>query len=173
MEIHCQSCGKAQSIPDSDFGDEDARVVKCAGCGTDIRVINPKMRTLRIDTTRKSVPTITSEYTPDGRLLTLPKDKVLSLKVLEGEDVGTVFALAKPRVTIGRSSADIVLDDQSASRLHCALEITEDWVLLRDLDSTNGTLVNNQPIQSTALASGDTFRVGKHVLQLLITPKES
>jgi pSer/pThr/pTyr-binding forkhead associated (FHA) protein len=65
------------------------------------------------------------------------------------------------------------VDDPLASRLHCAIEIGEDGVVLRDLGSTNGTLVNNQPIMTATLAGGSTFRVGSYIFQLLITPKRA
>lgn len=173
MEVRCSACGKVQHVDEGRLGDQDRLEVQCLACGQAIPVINPKTLTLKIDTTRESLPPITSEYTPDGRLLSLPKDKVLSLRVLEGGEKGTVYAVAKPRITIGRANADVTIDDQLVSRLHCALEIMDEQVLLRDLGSTNGTLVNNAPVETSTLVSGSTFRVGKHVFQLLISPRET
>jgi len=43
---------------------------------------------------------------------------------------------------------------------------------LRDLGSTNGTLVNDELIAAATLENGSTFRIGKHVFQLVISPKE-
>ena len=48
----------------------------------------------------------------------------------------------------------------------------DDEVLLHELGSTNGTLVNDQPISSSMIEDGSTFRVGNHVFQLRIGPKE-
>jgi hypothetical protein len=146
--------------------------VSCLVCGQTYRVVNPALATLRIDTARESVPTVCVEYSEDGRLLALPQDKKISLRLLEGNEAGTVFAVAKPRLTIGRANADIIINDRVVSRLHCALEISEDSVVLRDLGSTNGTIVGNQLVQTATLTSGSTFRIGTHVFQLLIAPKE-
>jgi predicted Zn finger-like uncharacterized protein len=171
MEVRCPHCSSAQSISEEDFGDREKLDVACLGCGQTYKVVNPSLATLRVETTRKSVPTTSLEYSEDGRLLTLPQDKKISLKLLEGNEAGTVFAVAKPRITIGRSNTDIILNDRVVSRLHCALEMSEDSVLLRDLGSTNGTIVGNQLVETATLTSGSTFRVGTHVFQLLITPK--
>jgi pSer/pThr/pTyr-binding forkhead associated (FHA) protein len=130
------------------------------------------MATLRIDTARQGVSTVSLEYSEEGRLLALPQDKNISLKLLEGNEAGTVFAVAKPRLTIGRANADIIINDRVVSRLHCAIEISNDAVVLRDLGSTNGTIVGNQLVRTATLTSGSTFRIGMHVFQLLITPKE-
>jgi hypothetical protein len=171
MEVRCPYCASVQSVSEDVFGNREKVDVACLACGQTFRVVNPKLATLRLETTRKSVTTVNLEYTEDGRLLALPQDKQISLKVLEGNEVGTVFSVAKPRVTIGRSNADITINDRVVSRLHCALEITEDSVLLRDLGSTNGTIVGSQLVETATLTSGSTFRVGMHIFQLLITPK--
>jgi pSer/pThr/pTyr-binding forkhead associated (FHA) protein len=122
-------------------------------------------------TTRKSAPSGPLEYSEEGRLLMLPEDKKISLRVLEGSEAGTIFAVAKPRVTIGRSNVDIVINDRVVSRQHCALEISEDGVRLRDLGSTNGTIVGSELVQTAVLTSGSTFRIGMNIFQLLITSK--
>jgi predicted Zn finger-like uncharacterized protein len=172
MEVRCPHCGSAQSISEEDFGGREKLDVACQACGQTYRVVNPSLATLRVETTRKSPSTTGPEYAEDGRLLALPPDKNITLKLLEGTEAGTVFAVAKPRITIGRANTDIIINDRVVSRQHCALEITGDSVLLRDLGSTNGTIVGNQLVETATLTSGSTFRVGTHVLQLLISPKE-
>ena len=171
MEVRCPHCGNVQSVSEDVFGNREKVDVACLACGKTFRVVSPKVATVRIETTRKSVPTVNLEYTEDGRLLALPQHKEISLRVLEGNEAGTVFSVAKPRITIGRSNADITIDDRAVSRLHCALEISEDSVLLRDLGSTNGTIVGNQLVETATLTSGSTFRVGTHIFQLRITSK--
>jgi predicted Zn finger-like uncharacterized protein len=171
MEVRCPHCPSVQSISEDVFGIHEKVDVACQACGQTFLVVNPKVATLRMETTRKSAATVNVGYAEDGRLLALPQDKQITLKVLEGNEVGTVFSVAKPRVTIGRSNADITINDRVVSRLHCALEISEDSVLLRDLGSTNGTIVGSQLVETATLTSGSTFRVGMHILQLLITSK--
>jgi len=171
MEVRCPHCTSVQSVSEDVFGIGEKVDVACQACGKPFQVFNPKVATLRMETTRKSVTTVNLEYTEDGRLLALPQDKEISLKVLEGNEAGTVFSVVKPRITIGRSNADITINDRVVSRLHCALEISEDLVLLRDLGSTNGTIVGSQLVETATLTSGSTFRVGMHIFQLLITPK--
>lgn len=69
------------------------------------------------------------------------------------------------RVEIGRlSSCDIALDDANVSRHHAAfvrdLGVSSRWAI-EDLDSTNGTLVNDERIQErTMLHDGDTIQIG-------------
>src|SRR5262245_44553336 len=53
----------------------------------------------------------------------LASDKVLSLVVIDGPLKGRVFPLTKAKVLLGRSEADIVLEDSEISRKHCALEV--------------------------------------------------
>ena len=169
MEVRCPNCGREQSIEEKDLGLREKVEVRCQGCGESFAASNPRLATLRVETTRGSAPPGSVEYSQEGRPLVLPQDKKISLKVLEGNEAGTVFAVAKPRVTIGRSNVDIVIRDRVVSRQHCALEVSEDSVLLRDLGSTNGTMVGSQVVQTAILTSGSTFRIGMNTFQLLIT----
>jgi pSer/pThr/pTyr-binding forkhead associated (FHA) protein len=124
-----------------------------------------------VETTHRKVSSVSEKMNFEGRELRLPGDQELTLKVLEGEEKGTVYPLKKPRITIGRENADISINDRSTSRIHCALEVGAKGVVLRDLDSTNGTLVNDVPVEMVELTSGSTFRVGSHLFQLEISPK--
>jgi pSer/pThr/pTyr-binding forkhead associated (FHA) protein len=64
--------------------------------------------------------------------------------------------------TVGRASrADFVLDVALVSRLHCRLTAGDDNLEVVDLESTNGTFVNDERVQSARLASGDRLRIGR------------
>jgi len=73
------------------------------------------------------------------------------------------FRLAEGAIkTVGRAPrADFVVDAALVSRLHCRLTAGDDTVNVVDLDSTNGTYINDQRVQQGSLASGDRLRVGR------------
>ena len=64
--------------------------------------------------------------------------------------------------TVGRAPrADFVVDAALVSRLHCRLTAGESTVEVVDLDSTNGTYVNDERIKTGAVGAGDRLRVGR------------
>jgi ABC-type multidrug transport system ATPase subunit len=65
-----------------------------------------------------------------------------------------------PQITIGRESADIVLDNPQVSREHAVIERADGRHLLRDVGSANGTFVNGQRITQHALGPGDVIQIG-------------
>jgi len=105
-------------------------------------------------------------------LLQLPKDKRFSLAVIQGAATGQIFPISKTRTLIGRSGADINLDDPEASRQHAALEIVGDIAILRDLGSTNGTWIELDRIEQHQLGNQQEFRIGSHVLMFIVTDVE-
>lgn len=79
---------------------------------------------------------------------------------------GRIHALAKPSVTIGRlPECDVVVDDAGASRQHARIRRTEAGFVLTDLGSTNGTMVNGEPIQEHVLEHGDRVTIGETELE--------
>jgi predicted Zn finger-like uncharacterized protein len=102
-------------------------------------------------------------------LIELPRDKRFSLAVIQGEATGQIYPITKSRMTIGRSGADINLDDPEASRSHAALEIVGDTAILRDLGSTNGTFIDLDRIDQHQLGNQMEFRIGSHVLMFIVT----
>ena len=65
--------------------------------------------------------------------------------------------------TIGRAAgSDFIVDAALVSRVHCRLTALVDGRLeLRDLDSTNGTFVNGERVETAVLAPGDRVQVGR------------
>jgi pSer/pThr/pTyr-binding forkhead associated (FHA) protein len=65
--------------------------------------------------------------------------------------------------TVGRTArADFILDAALVSRVHCKLTADKsDQLVVEDLGSTNGTLVNGQKVERTVLRSGDVLTVGR------------
>ena len=92
------------------------------------------------------------------------------LVVIYGQQVGAKHALKAGEMVIGRSSqAQLQIDHESVSRRHARIVLTESGVLLADLGSTNGTYVNDEPIQERTLAHGDLLKVGRTILKYLST----
>ncbi|KPK53002.1 MAG: hypothetical protein AMJ59_26305 [Gammaproteobacteria bacterium SG8_31] len=80
---------------------------------------------------------------------------------LEGETFLEV-PVARDKLLIGRHSFnDISLRDNSVSRHH-AIIVPDGgaWVIV-DLNSTNGTSVNDRPVRQQALSDGDEIRIGR------------
>jgi pSer/pThr/pTyr-binding forkhead associated (FHA) protein len=74
---------------------------------------------------------------------------------------GTEVALEKDRLTVGRGDGvDVMLDDESVSSQHAALEVSGGGFRIRDLGSTNGVRVNGCPIVSWDLKHGDRLQIG-------------
>lgn len=91
----------------------------------------------------------------------------IELEVLEGENVGKRYRFRKPHVLIGREEGDLVILDLDMSRRHALIEVLgPQLIFVRDLQSTNGTFVNEHAIESQRLKSGDKLRVGNTILRL-------
>lgn len=91
----------------------------------------------------------------------------------KGNDAGKTFPLGgKPVQILGRGVAtDITIWDIRASRAHCRLDGTDGAYTLTDLNSSNGTWVNEERLHgSRPLAAGDCIRIGSTVLEFLPEP---
>ena len=116
--------------------------------------------------------TITGRDLHKMGLVELPKDKRFSLAVIQGAATGQIYQITKTRTTMGRSGADINLDDPEASRQHAMLEVIGDHAIVRDLGSTNGTFVDLERIEQQVLNNHMEFRIGSHVLMFIVTDVE-
>jgi diguanylate cyclase (GGDEF)-like protein len=85
-------------------------------------------------------------------------------------DLGRRYVLDQEVITIGRDREnDIVLDSDSVSRRHAKIEHREGRIYLTDLDSTNGTYVNddNKPVRDSQLRRGDQVKIGDTIFKYL------
>jgi len=71
-------------------------------------------------------------------------------------------------ITIGRrSSNDIVIEDERASRVHCSVRPTPGGFLLKDLESRNGVRVNDQLVNGEKVIQyGEAFEIGKTSMRI-------
>lgn len=73
--------------------------------------------------------------------------------------------LTDKALTVGRSpDADIAILDERASRMHCGIRLWDGEYYVKDLQSKNGTYLNNEKVEMSKLAPGDKIRIGKTVL---------
>jgi len=90
-----------------------------------------------------------------------------------GPSAGRTYAVQN-RATVGRlKTNEIAIQDGSVSRQHVRLLVQGNRLLVRDLESANGTFVNEQKIQSGEVRHGDTLRVGKVMLRVSATGLEA
>ena len=77
-----------------------------------------------------------------------------------------VVLLDKDRMTLGRRPYnDIVVDDLAVSGEHAALQIIGHDYFIEDLNSTNGTYINEQKIKRQILKNGDNIEIGKYAIK--------
>ena len=169
-------------------GDGPAPAGAAAGGGDAARAARPRHRPVghalarAVDRTPPALPdnvkrepgtgTITGRDLHKTGLVELPKDKRFSLAVIQGAATGQIYQITKTRTTMGRSGADINLDDPEASRQHAMLEVIGDHAIVRDLGSTNGTFVDLERIEQQVLNNHMEFRIGSHVLMFIVTDVE-
>ena len=83
------------------------------------------------------------------------------LVAIAGKFQGTVLSITDSPAVIGReSAATLCLPDASVSRRHSQIERDGEEFIVTDLDSLNGTFVNDVPVKRRTLAHGDRVRIG-------------
>ena len=108
--------------------------------------------------TRVSVPILSPSGSDDHGILIQ----------IYGPKLGERYSLDGDIATIGRDLGNnIVLVDESVSRNHAKIERTTRGFVLEDLDSTNGSRVNDDSIKSCLLKSGDQLQIGSFILKYI------
>ncbi len=93
------------------------------------------------------------------------------LLVVDGPDRGVEVEVQATKLTIGSSSSnDLVLSDTTVSRRHALLAVEGERYVLRDLESTNGTVLDGTPVKEAYLAPGARIRLGD--TEILFQPRK-
>jgi DNA-binding NtrC family response regulator len=88
-------------------------------------------------------------------------ERKCQLAVLDGANKGKKIDLNRPVTRVGKREAnDLVIEEKTVSRNHFEIVQTEDSYLLKDLESTNGTYINDIRVKEAYLTPGDIIRVG-------------
>jgi diguanylate cyclase (GGDEF)-like protein len=88
--------------------------------------------------------------------------------VIYGPDLGKRLPLGVAPFEIGRSAKnDLPIDQESVSRHHARITFDGQGYCLKDLQSTNGTFINDEAIVEGRLADGDQVRIGRSILKFM------
>jgi pSer/pThr/pTyr-binding forkhead associated (FHA) protein len=125
-----------------------------------IRIRKDRLRHLDVVTLGRSIDLIfvirEDETAPAAR----PRTRGLisaALEPVDGPDAGTPIEIPQGEITLGRAdSNNIVVENRAISKVHARMERTPDVVTIQDLQSVNGTFVNDTRIESPlVLGRGD------------------
>jgi hypothetical protein len=99
--------------------------------------------------------------------------EVHCLEIKDGEVPDELIVVGSSGVKIGRAPpADVVLSHRSISREHCIVGLANDELLVTDLNSTNGTYIDDARIhRATILPVGSVLRLGQVSLRHSIMTK--
>ena len=158
MKAACSSCGAQHSLPDAQLVGRPRVQFCCAKCGKSTlvevaqnpdatQVLSPLPEFAR----SAGAPRLARGGDIEDITLHLPPGKAIALSVIAGPAKGLVYPVQKARVVMGRADADIIINDKEISRWHCAIEIKDDVIRLRDLESTNGTFFEDERVRVAEL----------------------
>jgi pSer/pThr/pTyr-binding forkhead associated (FHA) protein len=78
----------------------------------------------------------------------------------------------KGEITIGRNPGnDIHIDNLGVSKKHAKISKQDSAYVIEDLNSTNGTFINNKRIAKAILNDNDEVHIGKHSLKISVQPQ--
>jgi ribosomal protein S27AE len=178
MQAGCIHCGQQHLLNDSVLAKHAKVQFRCTKCGNttivevkrradETVVISPMPSFARADAATASLTAPAVEDNPDA-----PPGVEAALTVTAGPHIGQCLTLTKTRTVIGRKGADFPLDDPEVSRHHCLVELRDDFVNLKDLDSTNGTFLEEERVRAAVLQNGAEFKIGTTTIRLTFDPKK-
>lgn len=100
------------------------------------------------------------------RIVSAPSSSMLELELLEAPDSGARLSLPhQTEILIGRGSEnDLVIRDESVSRLHGKFVWKDGLHIYHDLNSANGSYINNQVVsEPMPIGPGSILSLGEHI----------
>ncbi len=136
---------------------------------------NPKDQSIDISNASEppSVPydvsiTKHSPIEPESARESIPTKKPARMVVINSEIAGSAFPL-KGKLSIGRADSNaITIKDAKASRQHAQVLQHGNEFVVTDLNSSNGTYVNDERIEEYVLSNGDEIQIGDTIMQFQI-----
>ncbi len=90
------------------------------------------------------------------------------LVTIYGRDLGKQYPLGEAETVIGRGAENLIMIDMdNVSRRHARVLNRKDGYYLEDLDSTNGTYVNDLEVKFERLRNADLIKIGGAILKFL------
>jgi DNA-directed RNA polymerase subunit RPC12/RpoP len=170
----CPSCDKAFDL----LADQQARyTVLCPHCGRVVLIgaVTAPVGSSDDPSTEAFLEPLHPAEDPTqigvaSKMLSLPLGKRVSVAILSGPRKGDVVVLDRPRLSFGRdgAGADVQVPDLDVSRDHAAVECHGARIMLRDLESRNGTFVGDQRVSQREIKNDDEFRLGRTTFMLLV-----
>jgi pSer/pThr/pTyr-binding forkhead associated (FHA) protein len=104
-------------------------------------------------------------------LLVARKIPPINLSIIREDQAPEIRRFSQAEVTIGRDPAcECPVEDHAISARHARLAYHHNQWWLEDLDSTNGTLINQEKLAiPTVVVSGDEFSCGKTLFTITLT----
>ena len=103
----------------------------------------------------------------DDKATVLSEDRHPYLVIYIGNDSGSRHKLKSGFITIGRSpEADICIEDDRISRIHCVIERAGHTITIEDKGSTNGTYVDARKISRARLLPGVPLQLGHSIMKI-------
>ncbi len=90
----------------------------------------------------------------------------LLVRIYPQQGIGEPFELGQESIDIGRESAKILLSDDSVSRRHASINWNGQAHVVTDLDSTNGTFVNDQRVTFQGVGDWRSCALWESVVQV-------
>ena len=89
------------------------------------------------------------------------------LVIYVGAENGRRHLLKRGSMTIGRSSqADLQINDERISRVHCVIEWLGDTIMIEDKESTNGTYVDSKEVKRKVVLPGIPIQLGHSLMKI-------
>ncbi|MEZ0392378.1 MAG: FHA domain-containing protein [Pseudobdellovibrionaceae bacterium] len=91
-----------------------------------------------------------------------------ALRILNGPQAGQIYVLKTGKNKIGRAAtSDLQINSAGVSKDHLEIQLAGDIVLIKDLNSSNGTFLNGVRIQAGALKVGDKVNLNQIFFDLI------
>lgn len=117
----------------------------------------------------KKEPPVSEEKITEEKILAdmaqMSRPGRIRIEIIDGVHKGNKFNVPLP-CSVGRRDADIRIRDMTISKRHISFEASGDKIILKDLNSTNGTFLNGQEVTEAVLSDGDTIKIGDTLLRI-------